>query len=181
MSVYSDFTFFHEGGETVGRSFVRRSETEDRFTRFFWTPGGRLEVREYDSSGTLIGGDLNYDTQSDVINSLTLHPPFDVPGATALSEEDDTANFGNEDNYIIAGDGNDVVNAGGGNNLVHGGEGNDTLTSISQSDIMFGNNGSDFVAGGSNNDYLMGGAGDDEVRGQKGDDVLSGGAGKRHN
>lgn len=70
--------------------------------------------------------------------------------------------FVDNDDLILAGDGNDTVYAGDGADQVAGGQGTDTI---------YGGDGNDFISGGSNQDYdvyldgdaIYGGAGDDMI------------------
>jgi Ca2+-binding RTX toxin-like protein len=112
--------------------------------------------------------------------------------------------FGNNNDIILAGDGDDIVLAGfgddqvfgnagndiidaqDGNDLIYGGQGNDTASGGGGDDRMFGDKGNDvLIAGtgddevscGEGNDYITGNEGNDELNGNEGDDTVYGGQG----
>lgn len=77
-----------------------------------------------------------------------------------------------EDDTVLAGDGNDTVDAGLGDDIVYGGNGDD---------ILDGNTGNDTLYGEAGNDTLIGGDGDDLMHGGTGNDTFIGGAGADYN
>ncbi|WP_198963525.1 calcium-binding protein [Sinorhizobium fredii] len=90
-----------------------------------------------------------------------------------------------EDDQLIALDGNDLVHGGDGDDQIEAGDGNDRafgdagddeLLGEEGNDRLFGGEGDDTIEGGEDKDRLRGGAGDDELFGDEGNDRLWGGA-----
>jgi Ca2+-binding RTX toxin-like protein len=100
--------------------------------------------------------------------------------------------FGNNNDIILAGDGDDIVLAGfgddqvfgnagndildgqDGNDLIYGGQGNDTASGGGGNDRMFGDKGDDVLIAGSGDDEVSGGEGNDQINGNEGNDIING-------
>lgn len=82
-----------------------------------------------------------------------------------------------EDDEILARNGNDKVLAGLGDDLIEGGAGNDTLLGQGGDDDIHGGGGRDLVRGGSGDEFIFGGAGRDRLKGNDGNDYIAGGGG----
>jgi Ca2+-binding RTX toxin-like protein len=78
----------------------------------------------------------------------------------------------NEDDFIVARDGNDVLNGLGGEDFLFGEAGDDTLNGDSGNDYLYGDEGNDSLNGGDGNDYLNDGTGINAVDGGDGDDLF---------
>ncbi|WP_068309682.1 Hint domain-containing protein [Aliiruegeria sabulilitoris] len=87
------------------------------------------------------------------------------PDGDLVDGDDAVAPLVDEQDVILAGDGNDTVYSGEDSDLVFGGDGDDTI---------FGEGGGDAIDGGDGNDTLSGGEGRDIVFGGDGDDAISG-------
>jgi 2',3'-cyclic-nucleotide 2'-phosphodiesterase / 3'-nucleotidase / 5'-nucleotidase len=111
--------------------------------------------------------------------------PNDTGGIVG-TEQEDTLNGSNQNDFInglagndsIFGDnGNDVIYGGAGDDIINGNNGNDLLFGESGVNSIFGGNGNDIIYGGANRDTITGDNGDDRLFGGAGNDILNGGAG----
>lgn len=87
------------------------------------------------------------------------------PEGDMVDNDDAVLPLVDEQDIVLAGDGDDLVRSGLDTDVVFGGAGNDTV---------FGEEGGDALDGGEGDDSLDGGAGRDIVFGGEGDDTLSG-------
>lgn len=102
---------------------------------------------------------------------------FKAANRIAGSEETDDM-LGTQDNdLIMAGDGNDRVRGREGDDAIYGEDGKDYLIGNRGDDALFGGEGDDRLAGRRDSDLLVGGSGNDRLYGGLADDVLVGGAG----
>ena len=76
-----------------------------------------------------------------------------------------------QDNTIVAGDGNDTLIGAAKNDLLYGDTGDDYLQGLSGDDTLVGGEGRDNLYGQDGNDTLIGGTGTDQLRGGAGDDT----------
>lgn len=76
-------------------------------------------------------------------------------GINAIYEGND------DDNHIVALNGNDVINANGGNDRINAGGGDDAIDGGSGDDQIVAGNGDDSVTGGEGDDFLHGNGGAD--------------------
>lgn len=83
-----------------------------------------------------------------------------------------------ENDTVLAGDGNDTVDSGLGDDIIYGGTGNDTLDGNVGNDTIYGEDGNDTLIGGDGNDQLYGGAGNDTFIGGEGADHNNGSSGQ---
>ncbi|MDV7144873.1 Hint domain-containing protein [Tropicimonas sp. TH_r6] len=90
------------------------------------------------------------------------------PDGDMVDGNDAVAPLSDEQDIILAGDGDDTIYAGEDADTVFGGDGADTV---------YGEAGTDTIDGGDGADTLFGGAGSDLVFGGDGDDTLSGDSG----
>ncbi|MEM9145725.1 MAG: calcium-binding protein, partial [Pseudomonadota bacterium] len=88
-----------------------------------------------------------------------------------------TANGGDGNDSITAGNTNDELNGDDGSDTIDGGDGEDTLSGGSGVDFLDGEDGDDSLNGGSGDDVLVGGDGEDTLQGGNGADELTGGSG----
>jgi 2',3'-cyclic-nucleotide 2'-phosphodiesterase / 3'-nucleotidase / 5'-nucleotidase len=111
--------------------------------------------------------------------------PNDTGGIVG-TEQEDTLNGSNQNDFInglagndsIFGDNeNDVIYGGAGDDIINGNNGNDLLFGESGVNSIFGGNGNDIIYGGANSDTITGDNGDDRLFGGAGNDILNGGAG----
>ncbi|MFS4583570.1 Hint domain-containing protein [Phaeobacter sp. C3_T13_0] len=83
------------------------------------------------------------------------------PDGDKVDNNDNTA--GNNDDLIMAGDGNDTVQGSIGNDTIFGGDGNDYLTGYSGDDLIYGGDGNDNYDSDTGDDTFYGEGGDDWV------------------
>jgi Ca2+-binding RTX toxin-like protein len=93
------------------------------------------------------------------------------------SNNAETINGTEADNYIEGRDGYDIINGGDGNDTIYGGNGNDTIHGNNGDDILYGDEGDDQLYGDAGNDLIYGGNGSDLIYGGIGNDTLHGNAG----
>lgn len=106
------------------------------------------------------------------------------------TDDDDHIIAGEGDDTVWGGDGNDRIEAGYGVDHIHGGKGDDIITNagtdIGQMDFLHGEEGNDVIHGGSGlalifgnqgNDFLIAGPDGKQVWGGIGDDFIMGGDG----
>ena len=93
------------------------------------------------------------------------------------SNSSDFLQGNDDDNTIIALNGNDEAYGHQGNDSLYGGFGQDFLQGNAGNDLLFGEQGDDTLRGGRGDDILFGNDENDFLRGDKGNDMLSGNQG----
>lgn len=101
----------------------------------------------------------------------------DLPALSALTDGDNTRNYSDRSQRVLALDGDDVLDMNGGNDIALGGAGNDEIQGGGGSDELVGGSGRDRLEGQSGKDALVGDSGNDVLYGGSNNDNLNGGTG----
>ncbi len=98
--------------------------------------------------------------------------------ATETGDDDKNKIKGSDDDdVIVAGEGDDKVKGGDGDDVILGGDGDDKLDGGEDDDIILGDDGDDKIKDKDGDDIIFGGDGDDDVRVKDGDNIIDLGAG----
>ena len=96
---------------------------------------------------------------------------------TQLDENDNEFEGGDENDLILALEGDDEIFGLAGDDDIRGSFGDDILSGGNGDDVLKGEEDNDILNGGNGNDALHGGHGDDRLQGGSGNDSMWGGAG----
>ncbi|MEM8987035.1 MAG: LamG-like jellyroll fold domain-containing protein [Pseudomonadota bacterium] len=167
-----------DGGD--GIDTVDYSESSEGVEIYFGSSQTSSAAPTKADAGTVVGGDGDGDTITNIENAVTTdHDDFVYGGGEGntveLRDGDDTfdnisANSGDDD--VDGGLGDDSIKTGGGDDILHGGEGDDFLDGEQDDDTLYGGAGDDRMEGGDGGDVFTGGAGDDNMKGEVGDDLF---------
>jgi RTX calcium-binding nonapeptide repeat (4 copies) len=135
---------------------------------------GRMVIAWSHNTGTLFGGDLEFDVHARLFDGRT--DPVTLFG-TGFDDSlvgtflGDTIEGRAGDDELWGENGQDTLRGEGGADVLHGGFGNDLLDGGNGSDDLHGDSGGDTLIGGPGDDNLDGGAGDDDMAGGLGNDT----------
>lgn len=99
---------------------------------------------------------------SNITNSITTNNPIIT---------------GNNNDLLVAEEGNGLLSGGNGSDIIFGGEGDTELRGGNRTDFIYGEQGDDEIYGGNGDDYLNSGEGNDNIFGGNGNDVIVAGSG----
>lgn len=127
--------------------------------------------------------DLGYlgDPELDRVDNDDAVPPLvDEQDVIVAGDGDDTVHGRDDTDVIFGGEGNDELYGDGGGDAIDGGAGDDTIDGGAGRDILFGGEGDDVISGGNDDpddggDLLLGGLGDDTFNNVGQGEVIAGG------